>query len=45
MENAFQRDFDIVGDAFMNIFNDSKYRKVFEMNANVGTGDLNKLEI
>ena len=45
MENTLQRDFDIVGDAFMNIFNDSKYRKVFEMNANVGTGNLNNLEI
>ena len=45
MENTLQRDFDIVGDTFMSIFNDSKYRKVFEMNANVGTGDLNKLEI
>lgn len=45
MENTLQRDFDIVGDAFMNIFNDSNYRKVFEMNANVGTGNLNKLEI
>ncbi len=45
MENTLQRDFDIVGDAFMNIFNDSEYRKVFEMNANVGTSDLNKLEI
>lgn len=45
MENTLQRDFDIVSDAFMNIFNDSKYRKVFEMNANVGTSDLNKLDI
>ena len=45
MENTFQRDFDIVGDAFMNIFYDPKYRAVFEMNADVGTGDLNKLEI
>lgn len=45
MENTLQRDFDIVGNAFMSIFNDSKYCKVFEMNANVGTGDLNKLEI
>ena len=45
MENAFQRDFGIVSNAFMNIFNDSKYRKVFEMNTNVGTGNLNKLEI
>lgn len=45
MENTFQRDFDIVGDAFMNIFYDPKYRKVFEMSADVGTGDLNKLEI
>lgn len=45
MENTFQRDFDIVGDAFMNIFYDPKYRKVFEMNADVGSGDLNKLEI
>lgn len=45
MENTFQRDFDIVGDAFMNIFYDPKYRQVFEMNADVGTGDLNKLEI
>ena len=33
MENTFQRDFDIVGDAFMNIFYDPKYRKMFEMNA------------
>ena len=45
MENTFQRDFDIVGDAFMNIFYDPKYHQVFEMNADVGTGDLNKLEI
>lgn len=45
MENTFQRDFDIVGDAFMNIFYDPKYRKMFEMNADIGTGDLNKLEI
>jgi len=45
MENTFQRDFDIVGDAFMNIFYDPKYRKVFEMSADVGMGDLNKLEI
>ena len=45
MENTLQRDFDIVGDAFMSIFNDSKYRKVFEMNVNAGTGDFNKLEI
>ena len=45
MENTFQRDFDIVGDAFVNIFYDPKYRKVFEMSADVGMGDLNKLEI
>lgn len=45
MENTFQRDFDIVGDAFMNIFYDPKYRKMFEMNATVGSGDLNWLEV
>lgn len=45
MENTLQRDFDIVGDAFMNIFYDTKYRQVFEMNADVGTGALNMLEI
>lgn len=45
MDNTLQRDFDIVGDAFMNIFYDHKYRKVFEMNVDVGMGDLNKLEI
>lgn len=45
MENAFQRDFDIVSNAFMNIFYDPVYRQVYEMNADVGTGDFNKLEI
>lgn len=44
MKNTFQRDFDIVGDAFLNIFYDPKYRQVFLMIADVGTGDLNKLD-
>ena len=45
MENAFQRDFDIVSNAFMSIFCDPVYRQVYEMKADVETGDFNKLEI
>ena len=45
MENAFQRDFGIVSNAFMNIFYDPEYRKMFEMNTTVGSGDLNLLEV
>ena len=45
MENAFQRDFGIVSNAFMSIFCDPVYRQVYEMKADVETGDFNKLEI
>ena len=45
MENAFQRDFAIVSKAFMNIFYDPVYRQAYDMNADVGTGDFNKLDI